>query len=67
MAAPPVCTGPIKRVCKLLIGKGGFCQVPPPRVFSKKRLQVIENKGRGAKKERKEAATVCRERIYFER
>jgi hypothetical protein len=26
---------------------------------------VIEKKGRRLKKERKEAATVCRERIYF--
>jgi len=38
--------------------------VPPPRVFCEKRLQVIEKKGRRLKKERKEAATVCRERIY---
>jgi hypothetical protein len=33
-------------------------------VFCKKRLQVIENKGKGAKKESEEAATVCRERSY---
>ncbi len=38
--------------------------IPPPRVFWEKRLQVIENKGRSAEKERKEAPTVCRERIY---
>ncbi len=34
----------------------GSVGVPPPRVFWEKRLQVIENKGRRAKKEGKEAA-----------
>jgi hypothetical protein len=34
----------------------GNAGVPPPRVFWEKRLQVIENTGRRAKKEGKEAA-----------
>ncbi len=33
-------------------------QVPPPRVFWEKRLQVIDSKGRGREKEGKEAARV---------
>jgi hypothetical protein len=33
----------------------GSVGVPPPRVFWEKRLQAIENKGRRAKKEGKEA------------
>jgi len=33
-------------------------------VFWEKRLQVIEKTGRRSKKEHKEAATVCRERVY---
>jgi hypothetical protein len=49
-------TGCEKRVWKLLILKGSFAEVPPPRVFCKKRLQAVENKGGGSKKERKEAA-----------
>jgi hypothetical protein len=35
-------------------------------VFWEKRLQVIEKKGRRSENARKEAATVCRERIYVE-
>jgi hypothetical protein len=38
----------------LLILREGFAKVPPPRVFCKKRLEVIENKGRDVKKEGKE-------------
>jgi hypothetical protein len=34
----------------------GSVEVPPTRVFWEKRLQAIENKGRRAKKEDKEAA-----------
>jgi hypothetical protein len=34
----------------------GGVGVPPPRVISEKRLQIIENKGRRAKREGKEAA-----------
>ena len=34
----------------------GGVRVPPPRVFWEKRLQAIENKGRRAKNEGKEAA-----------
>ncbi len=49
-------TGAEKRGWKLLIPKERFVGVPPPRVFSEKRLQVIENKGRRAKREDKEAA-----------
>ena len=48
-------TGAEKRGWKLLIPKERFVGVPPPRVFSEKRLQVIENKGRRVKKEGKEA------------
>jgi hypothetical protein len=36
----------------LIVRKGGT----PPRVFWKKRLQSIENKGRGLKKERQESS-----------
>jgi hypothetical protein len=45
-----------KRGRRLLIPKGRSVGVPPPRVFLKKRLQAVENKGRRCKKESKEAA-----------
>jgi hypothetical protein len=38
--------------------------VPPPRVFWEKRLQVIENKGWGVQKERQEAASCWKERVW---
>jgi hypothetical protein len=40
-----------------LISNGEFADIPPTRVFCKKRLQAIENKGRGLTKVGKEAAT----------
>jgi hypothetical protein len=36
----------------------GCAETPPPRVFPKKRLQMIENKRRDSEKDGKEAATV---------
>jgi hypothetical protein len=45
-------------VRKLLIPKERFPGVPPPRVFCKKSLEVVENKGRKREKEGKEAATI---------
>ncbi len=49
-----------ERVSKLLIPKGRFVKVPPPPVFCKKSAEVIENKGRGPEKERKERARVSK-------
>jgi hypothetical protein len=34
-----------KRGWKLLILKGRFAEVPPPRVFCKKRLDLFDSKG----------------------
>ena len=47
-----------KRGCKLLILKGSFAEVPPRRVFCRKSAEVVENKGRGPEKERKERSRV---------
>jgi hypothetical protein len=44
----------------LLILKGSFAEIPPPRVFSEKRLQAVENKRMGREKERKERKRVCK-------
>jgi hypothetical protein len=55
---PPVWGWPKRRVCKLLIGKGGFSRVPSTRVFCEKSLQVIEKKARRGEKERKERKRV---------
>ena len=40
-----VATGRRKRGLKLLILKGRFGEVPPPRVFCKKRLDFVDYKG----------------------
>jgi hypothetical protein len=36
----------------------GSAEVPPPRVFCRKSVEVIENKGAGREKERKERSRV---------
>jgi hypothetical protein len=40
--------------------QGRFVSVPPPGVFSEKRLQTVENKGSGREKERKERSRVSK-------
>jgi hypothetical protein len=49
-----------ERGSKLLIPKGRFVKVPPPRVFCKKSAEVIENKGSDCEKERKERSRVTK-------
>jgi hypothetical protein len=49
--------GAEKRVCILLIPKGDSDGHTPTRVFLKKRLQTVENKGRELENESKEAAS----------
>jgi len=48
----------------LLIAKSRNTDVPPTRVFSEKRLQTTENKGRGLVKEDKEAASFCKQKSW---
>ncbi len=49
MAEPvaSIATRKRKRVCKLLIPHGGNAEIPPPPVFCKKRLEVIDLTGVG--------------------
>jgi hypothetical protein len=49
--------GAEKRVCILLILNDESVDIPPPRVFLKKRLQTVENKGRKLEGKSKEAAS----------
>src|SRR5713226_8495216 len=56
-----------KRVWISLISNGGFADIPPPRVFCKKRLQAIENKGRELAKEGKEAPSLCKQKSWHVR
>jgi hypothetical protein len=51
-------TGSGKRSRKLLIAKGRNCGPTPPRVFCKKRLDLIDYKGLDFFEEAKEAARV---------
>jgi hypothetical protein len=48
----------------LLISNGRFAGIPPPRVFCQKRLQVIENKGRGLARAGKEAPSLCKQKSW---
>ena len=53
-----------KKGWMLLIAGGEVADIPPPRVFCKKRLQTTENKGRELAKEGKEAASFCKQKTW---